>query len=633
VIDDAIVMIENIVRHIETGETPMQAALKGARQIGFTVMSISISLVAVFIPITFMGGILGKLFHEFAMTLTLSIAVSAVVSLSLTPMMCAHLMKRPPDTPRRPTAWSTIDGALERAFQTCLHFYADTLGWALRHRIFMLWVTLATVGLTVWLYTVVPKGFLPTEDTGLIQGNTLADPSISFAAMGERQREVVDVLLKDPAIAAVGSTIGVTSGFSSLNRGQLTVSLKPLRERGVSSEEIIARLRPALARVSGLQTFLFSAQDLRGGGRSGGSNQFVLIDQSLEELRVWTQRLVDKLRDAPGIVDVSSDQDRAGPQVNVVIDRAVAARLGVSVSAIDTALNNAFAQRQISIIYSDRNQYRVVLEATPVLQTDPAMLDRIYVGSATGKQMPLRSVVQFERGIAPLAVRHQGQYPAATITFNVAQGVATGTALATVQKVADDLHMPETVRTQFAGNSRYLTESLSSQPLLIGAAFLSIYIVLGVLYESLTQPLTIISTLPSAGLGALLALLITGTELSIMGIVGILLLMGIVKKNAIMLVDFALEEERRHGRSPLHAIHAACLERFRPIIMTTMAALLGALPLAFAFGTGAELRRPLGIAIAGGLVVSQMLTLYTTPIVYLALQRRPRRRPEIAAAQ
>ena len=623
VVDDAIVMIENIVRHREQGKNPLQAAFDGARQIGFTVMSISISLVAVFIPIIFMGGILGRLFHEFAMTLTLAIAISAVVSLTLTPMLCGRFMGEA-GKPARRSWWSRIDGAVEGGFVSALGFYARTLQWALAWKRLMLFATFATVGLTVWLYTVVPKGFLPTQDTGLIGGGTVADPSISFAAMGERQRAAVEVVLQDPAVESVGSIIGITSGWSSLNRGQLTIDLKPLRVRGVSSEEVITRLRPKLAQIGGLQTYLYSAQDLRGGGRGGGSNQFVLIDPDLAELREWTQKLEDRLREVPSIADVSSDQDRTGPQVNVVIDRIAAARLGVSVAAIDNALNNAFAQRQVSIIYATRNQYRVVLEADPRLQTDPAMLGRIFVGSNTGKQVPLGSLVSVQMGAAPLAVHHQGQYPAATISWSTLPDVAAGTALIDVRRAADELHMPETVRTEFAGNARYLTDSLSSQPMLIAAALLTMYIVLGVLYESLAQPLTIVSTLPSAGLGALLALLISGYELSIMAIIGILLLMGIVKKNAIMLVDFALEQERQHGATPADAIHAACLERFRPIMMTTLAALLGALPLALAFGTGAELRRPLGITIVGGLIVSQMLTLYTTPVIYLALQRKKR---------
>ncbi len=625
VVDDAIVMIENIVRHMDMGKTPMRAALEGAKQIGFTVVSISLSLVAVFIPVTFMGGIMGRLFHEFAMTMTLAIAVSAAVSLSLTPMLCGRFMRVPPPGPG-----NRLNRILDRAFAALLRLYANTLGWALRHRLLMLLSTFATIGLTVWLYTVTPKGFLPTQDTGLVWGGTLADPSISFAAMQERQRAAVEIILADPAVAGVGSTVGVTSGWASLNRGQMTVSLKPLAERGISSEAVIARLRPQLARIGGLQTFLFSAQELRGGGRQGGSTQFVLIDPDLTELREWTQKLTDKLREVPEVADVSSDQDRAGPQANVVIDRTAAARLGVSVAAVDNALNNAFAQRQISIIYSQRNQYRVVLEADPRLQTDPSMLDRIYVSSNAGVTIPLRSVVALERGTAPLAVRHQGQYPAATVTFNVAPDVAMGDALKAVQTAQEDLRMPDTIRAQFAGNARFLTDSLSSQPLLIGAALLTIYIVLGVLYESLTQPLTILSTLPSAGLGALLALQISHYDLSIMAIIGILLLMGIVKKNAIMMVDFALEEERLHGKSPEDAIHAACLERFRPIIMTTLAALLGAVPLALAFGTGSELRQPLGITIIGGLLVSQLLTLYTTPIIYLALQ--PRRKPATVAA-
>ncbi len=623
VVDDAIVMIENIMRHRDMGKSPLQAAFEGARQIGFTVVSISLSLVAVFIPITFMGGIMGRLFHEFAVTMTLAIAVSAAVSLTLTPMMCGRFM-RAEVAPAVPGLWRRADAAIERGFQAVLWLYAVTLGWALRHRVVMLLSTFATIGLTVWLYTITPKGFLPTQDTGLIWGGTLADPSISFAAMQERQRAAAAIIAADPAVAGVGSTVGVTSGWASLNRGQLTVSLKPLAERGISSEAVIARLRPQLARVGGLQTFLFSAQELRGGGRQGGSTQFVLIAPDLAELREWTIKLTDVLRELPEVTDVSSDQDRAGPQANVVIDRVAAARLGVSVAGVDNALNNAFAQRQISIIYGVRNQYRVVLEADPRLQTDPAMLDRIYVGAISGAAVPLRSVVAVERGTAPLAVRHQGQYPAATVSFNVPEGTPMGTALKAVQAAQEGMLMPDTIRAQFAGNARFLTDSLSSQPLLIGAALVTIYIVLGVLYESLTQPITILSTLPSAGLGALLALQIAKLDLSIMAIIGILLLMGIVKKNAIMMVDFALEEERRHGRTPREAIHAACLERFRPIVMTTLAALLGALPLALAFGTGAELRQPLGISIIGGLLVSQVLTLYTTPIVYLALQRGKR---------
>jgi multidrug efflux pump len=624
VVDDAIVMIENIVRHMEMGKTPMRAAIDGARQIGFTVLSISISLVAVFIPILFMGGIMGRLFNEFAATLTLAIVISAAVSLTLTPMLCGQFMKLEKKAPAKRTVWSRIDGAVDRSFTWMQGGYARSLGWALRHRWLMQLATLATIVLTVWLYTVVPKGFLPDQDIGLMQGMTQAGPEISFAAMAQRQKAVVDVLMKDPAIASVGSTIGVASGWASMNRGQLTIGLKPPSERGVSADTIIARLRPQLAAVAGVQTFLWAAQDLRAGGRGGSSNQFVLLGRDLTELRDWAQRLTDRLRTVPGITDVNSDQDRTAPQANVVIDRTAAARLGVSVAAIDNALNNAFAQRQISIIYQVRNQYRVVEETLPRLQTDPVMLDRIFVGATNGQQVPLGSVARIERGSAPLAVRHQGQLPAATINYSTEPGMAQGDALAAVAQAALDLRMPDTLRTSFAGNARWLTDSLKTQPMLICAALVAIYIVLGVLYESLTQPLTIISTLPSAGLGALLALLITGNDLSVMAIIGILLLMGIVKKNAIMMVDFALEEERLHGRSPQEAIHAACLERFRPIMMTTLAALLGALPLALAFGTGAELRRPLGLTIVGGLIVSQALTLYTTPVIYLALQRRRR---------
>ena len=613
VVDDAIVMIENIVRQQERGMPPLQAAIIGARQIGFTVLSITLSLLAVFIPIVFMGGIVGRLMHEFAITLTAAIAVSALVSLTLTPMVCGHFMRV------RPVA------ASGRIMAACLAFYDRTLTTALRWRRSMLLITLASLAMTIVLYRLVPKGFMPLQDTGELIGSTQAAPDISFTAMAERQRAVVAVLRRDPAMANVSSVIGVTNGFNSVNHGQLYAQLKPLSERGLSAEAVIDRLRPALEKIGGIETFLQSAQDLRGGGRSGGSQfQFVLLGNSLEELRHWTERLQTRLRETSGIADVTTDQDRASQQATIEIDRDSAARLGVTVAAIDNALNNAFAQRQISTIYTQRNQYRVVVEAPAGLQADPASLAQIYVPGTNGAAVPLLTVAHLRFGTAPLSIHHQGQFPAVTLSFNLKPGMALGDANAAVERAARELRMPPTIRWEFAGNAKFLTDSLRTQPMLIAAALLTIYIVLGVLYESLIHPLTILSTLPSAGLGALLAILVTGTELSIMSIIGIVLLMGIVKKNGIMLVDFALDAEREAGLSPEQAIRAACLERFRPIIMTTLAAIMGALPLALAFGTGAEYRRPLGITICGGLIVSQMLTLYTTPVIYLSLERLTR---------
>ena len=622
VVDDAIVMIENIVRHIEHGQTPVQAAITGARQISFTILSISLSLVAVFIPLIFMGGLIGRVLHEFAMTLTMAIAVSALVSLTLTPMICGRYIRATTFDPPASQLWRSVDATIGRILVSTEKIYAVTLDWALAHRLLMLTITAATIVLTIRMYGLVPKGFMPLQDIGIINGATVADIDVSFQTMAQRQRQVVDVLLTDPAVDSVTSTVGVAVGWDAMNRGQIAIGLKPLNQRGVSSEAVIDRLRDKLAQVRGIQTYLYSAQELRPGGRDSGAQfQFVLLSPDVALMREWSDKLVEKLRQTPGLADVSSDQDKAAPQANVVIDRDAAARLGVTAANIDDALGNAYAQRQISTIYSQRNQYKVVLEVDPRLQTDPSMLNRLYVGGAGGKQVPLSAVAKFEAMSAPVRVRHQGQFPAATISFNLPPGTSLGRAEEIVQAAVVDLRMPENVHTEFAGNAAFLQKSLSTQPLLIGAAIIAMYIVLGVLYESLLHPLTIISTLPSAGLGALLALWATGTELSVMGIVGIILLMGIVKKNAIMMVDFALEAQRQHGLAPFAAIHAACLARFRPIIMTTMAAIFGALPLALAWGTGSELRRPLGISIVGGLIVSQMLTLYTTPVVFLALER------------
>ena len=624
VVDDAIVMIENIVRYLEAGETPMEAALKGARQIGFTVISLSVSLIAVFIPLLFMTGIVGRLFREFAITLSAAVVVSAVISLTLTPMMCARLLKPElkEDATGKDKQGNWFYRATERFFDGMLHFYDVGLKWVLRHQQFTLWVAVGTLVATVWLYLLVPKGLLPQQDTGVIIGVTDAAQNISFQAMLERQREVADAVRQDPDVLSVAAFVGAGSVNSTINTGRLSIVLKPRHDRQANAEEIIARLRRATERIQGISLFMQAVQDLQLDSRVSRTQfQYVLQDQDPAELATWTQTLLAHMRELPELTDVASDQQANGLQLKVEVDRDKASRFSVLTQAVDDTLYSAFGQRQVSVIYTQLNQYRVILEAEPGFRNSPDAMDKIYVKSTTGQLVPLSSIATVTAVTAPLSIPHQQQFPSATISFNLRPGSFLSQAVPAIQRIQREIGLPDTIATTFVGSAAEFRSSLQSEPYLILAAIIVIYIVLGVLYESYIHPVTILSTLPSAGVGALLALLVCGMDLSLVALIGIILLIGIVKKNAIMMIDFALEAERDQALPPEESIYQACLLRFRPIMMTTAAALLGAVPLAIQNGTGSELRKPLGVAIVGGLLVSQVLTLYTTPVIYLYMDR------------
>jgi len=615
-VDDAIVVIENCVRYLEKGYDPLESALLGAKQIGFTVVSMSLSLVAVFIPILLMGGVIGRLFHEFAVTLSASILVSAVISLTLTPTLCARFLKR-----EDASGEGKFGRWLEGRFSNLLEHYRKGLKWVLDHQKVTLLFTLATFVATVLLYIVVPKGFFPQQDTGLMIGVSEASQDISYAAMEKKQKALAEIVSGDPAVENVASVIS-SGGGSTVNNGRLFISLKPLSQRKVHVDDVINRLRIKLSSVKGAKLFLTPAQDLRMGGRATKAQyQYALRSDSLPTLVKWAPKLVERLQTYPQLADVNSDQQFEGRQVRVVVDRKLAGTLGIQPSQVDAVLNDAFGQSQVSNMYSTINQFHVVLVANPELLTSPDYLNKIYVKTAAGKMIPLSSIAHFQNETMPLSVNHQGQFPVVTFSFNLMPGVSLGEAEKIIEEAKRDLKMPASIKGGFAGNAQLFQDSLSSQPLLILAAIVAVYIVLGMLYESLIHPLTILSTIPTAGVGALLALILAGMELSIVAMIGILLLVGIVKKNAIMMVDFAIEAQRDRGLSPREAIHEASLVRFRPIMMTSAAAIFGSLPIAVGMGVGSELRQPLGVAIVGGLLLSQVLTLFTTPVVYLAMER------------